>query len=307
MGRATIAPIDYSPQQHSGGGGLHIRAGIPYPAVYLGPCAAISNVEVPPQMSFVVAVLPPDLRDLVFCSDGLQLGLLAGANEFKEEATVYLRPDMLKTLALNEKVCISVGASGAFDAAFLRALIPDIPWDECPANQPLTNFADAYRKPLQDVSLTDARDEIRCILDAIWDNSANQFAQTPILGGEQCGISDLYYYQRGLDGFRWFRHVIVPGLPWGFKPSDEYGKPERIVDSVFTLERLASSSIVELCCQALDLYAAHAFTCNSNACFRRLSRGFVNETREEALSSSPAPDPSALPSHVDADTRSRAL
>jgi hypothetical protein len=35
---------------------------------------------------------------------------------------------------------------------------------------------------------------------------------------------------------------------------------------------------------------------------RRLSRPLMDEVREEALSSSPVPTPSALPSHADADT-----
>lgn len=244
-------------------------------------------------MSFTIAVLPPDHSDLVFCSEGKELALIRGYTKVTEETTFPVRENFLKTLALSPKLCIGFGGFVAGIRQFLEKLLPSLPWEECaPADQP-TNFIDSIapqrKSSLLDISAAECCDKIAEILARL--GLGKQVL--PIIGGEDNGKPCLYY-TKFLSG----KYLIVPtqiayGAPLGFAPSAQWPSVDHIINQrIACWPSLGEQSVEQRCLEIVELVADHAFTCNKNITFRRLSQGFVQEGRE-VVSSLLEPNPSS--------------
>lgn len=231
-------------------------------------------------MSFVIAVRPPFRHDVIFCSEGRELGLLIGSNEVTEESTFPVREDFLKTLALSPKLCIGLGGTVPAIRTLLEKLLPALPWDKCPLNAQPTNFVEKIAfdegSPLLNTSVVECCEEVQEILS----HMKAKRDLLPIIGGEDDG-EVLLYYTKFSDG----RYEVLPaqvayGAPPGFKPSAEWPSVDHIIKHhISEWDRLGGWSAERRCLRIVELVADHSFTCNKNLTFRRLSQGFVKEDR----------------------------
>jgi hypothetical protein len=234
-------------------------------------------------MSFVIAIHPPDSRDLVFCSEGKELALWLGQTKINEETTELVRDDFIKTLALNAHVCIGLGGKSRSIRAFLEKLLPGLPWEECKPKEAPTNFVDSFAiengTDLLDMSLEDCRESIIELLnssDADWAEGLQ-----PMLGGADKNGPALYAFLSVNGRYQATLHELTYGVPSDFSPSHDWPTIDDIVKHSITLENLQARAIEELCQEVLELVADHAYSCNKNVTFRRLSRGFIKEGIED--------------------------
>lgn len=240
-------------------------------------------------MSFIIAVLPPDHRDLVFCSEGKELALLLGETEINEDTTIPVRKDFIKTLALNPYVCIGFGGVVRGIRIFLEELLPGLPWHECESVSqgvrivhPPINFADSFAakhgQPLSDLSLGECREFIVELLNL--KNSGSGDGLKLMLGGMGKNGPALHAFPSINGKYRAISREMTYGVPCDFMPSNDFPAIENIIDRSITLVNLQRRRVEELCLEVVELVADHSYSCNKNITFRRLSRGFVKEGRE---------------------------
>ena len=245
----------------------------------IGTTACIEEMDLL-AMSFVIAVLPPFRHDVVFCSEGRELGLIRGYSEVTEESTIPVREDFLKTLALNPKLCIGFGGTVPAIREFLEEFLSALPWEEYPPNAQPTNFVERIAldqgSSLRDISVAECREEVREILSHL----GTKKDLLPIIGGEDDGEVLLYYTKFFDDRYEILSTKLAYGAPPGFKPSAEWPSVDHIIEHhISNWDRLRSWSAEQRCLRTGELVADHSFTCNKNLMFRRLSQGFVKEDR----------------------------
>ncbi len=194
-------------------------------------------------MSFTIALISPRNRDLVFCGDGKELALWLGETKINEQTTALVQDDYLKTLALNDRVCIAVGGKSRDIRAFLEKLLPDLPWAECKAKDASTNFADAFAiengKDLLELSLADCRRSIIQTLNS--DESGWAEGATITLGGAEANGPAVYSFRMREGGFQAVTHEVVAyGSPCDFSPSREWPTIDHVVEGIITLVSVCS-------------------------------------------------------------------
>ena len=233
-------------------------------------------------MSFVIAVLSPYSRDVIFCSEGKELALWLGETEINEKTTELVRDDFIKTLALNAHVCIGLGGKSRGVRAFLEKLLPRLPWEECKPRDAPTNFVDSFAVEngagLLDISLADCRESIIEFLSSSEADCAEGLR--PILGGSDDNGPALYSFPSVNGRYQAHSSDLAHGMPPDFSPSHDWPTIVDIVDHSITLDNLQHRAAEELCLEVLELVADHAYSCNKNVTFRRLSRGFIKEGRD---------------------------
>jgi len=231
-------------------------------------------------MSFVMAVVPPSRHDVVFCSEGKELGLIKGYSKVTEETTFPIRGDFLKTLAVNPEVCIGFGGTVPAIRAFLEKFLPGLPWKECPPNAQPTNFVEKVAldqaEPLRDISVAESYKEVKRILSQIGKGKSI----LPIIGGEDNGEVLLYYTKFSSGNYEIVPTQLAYAAPPGFNPSAEWPSVDHIIEHYASdWGRLQGWSAEQRCLRIVELVAEHSFACNKNIVFRRLSQGFVKEDR----------------------------
>jgi hypothetical protein len=242
------------------------------------PCV----IEVEPiAVSFVIAVLPPNTKDVIFCSEGRELALWFGSKEITEQTTALVREDFLKTLALSKNLCI--GVAGHVDAVrrFLMELLPHLPWDQCAPNQPPTNFADAFaaehKADLLDINIEDCCSKVEETVKRL--NLGKRLL--PTIGGTNGGGRGLFYTSFSDGKYSLLPTPIAFSNPPGFKPSLRYSSTDAVVlRNITNWPYMEPLSAERRCLDTVETVAEHCFTCNKNVTFRRLSQGFVREGRE---------------------------
>lgn len=247
----------------------------------IGMVSCVVEVE-PIVMSFTIALITPH-HDLIFCGEGKELALWLGETEINQDTTEHVRDDFLKTLALNEHVCISLGGKSQSIRAFLKKLLPKLLWEDCKPKEAPTNFADAHSiksgKNLLDLSVEECCAAIVEILngnDSGWAKSA-----IIALGGVGANGPALYSFHMHDGEHRAVLHEVVAyGSPCDFMPTQECPTIDDLVESVITLKSLHTIPAEQLCLEVVELVADHSYSCNKNITFRRLSKGFVKEGRE---------------------------
>lgn len=249
--------------------------------VCIGDTACVVEVE-SLVMSFVIAVLSPYSRDVVFCSEGKELALWLGETEVNEETTELMRDDFIKTLALNAHVCIGLGGKSRSIRAFLEKILPELPWDECKPRDAPTNFVNSFAVEngagLLDISLADCRESIIEFLNSSEADCAEGLR--PILGGSDDNAPALYSFPLVNGRYQDASSELAHGMPPDFSPSDDWPTIVDIVNHSITSDNLRYRAVEELCLEVLELVADHTYSCNKNVTFRRLSRGFTKEERE---------------------------
>ncbi len=231
-------------------------------------------------VSFTIAILLPAIQDIIFCSEGKELLLLAGETEINEDTTFPGRDNTIKTLALNPNLCIGLHGFKKEAKCFLQVLLPDLPWEKCAPNIQPMNFVDAIAEeqegPLLDIGGSDCCNKIKMILTDFGPDTK----VFPIIGSKENGAFDLRYaeYQNGKHEI--LQSGLVYGDAPGFKPSGRFSSTCEIVHEIITPANLAGRPVQSLLLEVVESVADHSISCNKNITFRRLSRGFVKEGRE---------------------------
>lgn len=242
-------------------------------------------------MSALVAVCQSDTSDVIFCSDGKEVLTkpVLGPNGPEGESFMPSRDDCQKTLALNESVCI--GAIGASDGMYilLKRMLPNLPWSDYDIWTPAFNFLDTLEKPLTTMRLVEVRDEIlRIMREALTCSTlgSRYLAESHVMiGGSEAGVSKLYIYHKSENGFDFLKTQFAYGPPPAkyFVRSTRFKMPDDIAVEIVSKNCRQLPSLEYRCAEAIEEYARHSVVCNDNVMFRRLSRGFILENKDDIL------------------------
>lgn len=226
--------------------------------------------------------------DIVVCSEGKETwerpsvpGLISGA-------LLCGRDDCLKSIALNSRVCLAMAGRSVGIYVLAHRLLPDCGLNERDKS-PAFNYLEGISGPLTSMSLFEVRDKVLEIMNearARDDLGSRELIKSlVIIGGTEDRIPLLYrcIADGGVFMAKVAELVWAPPPSRYFTPSMEFATPDEIVTKVVSENRYGFSRMEEACARAIEEYARHSETCNDHVMFRRLSRGFILESKEDVL------------------------
>ncbi len=226
--------------------------------------------------------------DIIVCSEGKETwerpsipGLFSGAR-------LCGRDDCLKSIALNSHVCLAMAGSSVGIYVLAHRLLPDCGLDERDRS-PAFNYLEGISGPLTSMSLFEARDKILEIMNearAKDDLGSRELVRSHVfIGGTEDRIPLLYgcIADRGVFTAEIAELLWAPPPSRYFTPSMEFPTPDDVVKKVVSKNYYDFSQMEERCAKAIEEYARHSETCNDRVMFRRLSRGFILESKEDVL------------------------